>query len=92
MFYASFIVVVEFSEWFSLALSGEVVTLNVASEIPQVVLESYRQLLFAVVANKPGTTAARAAISIDLPDGKKTGKPKFESIKLVNMRHRQYSY
>lgn len=59
--------VAEFSQWFSLEQTGEGVSPTISDEIPQVVVENNRHLLFTVVANKPGALAARAAISIDLP-------------------------
>ncbi|XP_026328719.1 uncharacterized protein LOC113236766 [Hyposmocoma kahamanoa] len=55
------------SEWFDVVPQLDSVNLILTSPIPANVLEQNSQLLFTVVAIKPGTIDGRAAISIDLP-------------------------
>lgn len=48
-----------------------VVVQDTSQKIPDDILESNQQILFTIVAKKPGTVGGRSAISIELPKGKK---------------------
>ncbi|XP_037961565.2 uncharacterized protein LOC105384182 isoform X3 [Plutella xylostella] len=56
----------DLSEWFSLSSEGSKVTISLKGPIPEEILQNNSQLLFVVVANKPGTDGGRAVISVSL--------------------------
>lgn len=65
----------EFVNYFSFSQNVNVVTLQLASSLPQQVIEDEQQILLTIGALKPRTVGAHTAVSISLPRGEQSNIP-----------------